>query len=57
MGAQRDASSLVVAEHDGEAVVPLTYNAIAAARQLGGDVTTLVAGPDCGKVSHDVTMM
>ena len=47
---QRDASSLVVAEHDGETVVPLTYNAIAAARQLGGDVAALVAGPDCGKV-------
>ena len=47
---RRDASSLVVAEHDGESVVPLTYNTIAAARELGGDVTALVAGPDCGKV-------
>jgi electron transfer flavoprotein alpha subunit len=50
-GSQRDASSLVIAEHNGESVVPLTYNAIAAARQLGGDITALVAGPDCGKVA------
>ena len=49
-GSQREASSLVIAEHNGESVVPLTYNAIAAARQLGGDITALVAGPDCGKV-------
>lgn len=49
-GTQRDASSLVVAEHNGESVIPLTYNTLAAARQLGGDVTALVAGPDCGKV-------
>ena len=47
---QRDASSLVIAEHDGESVVPLTYNTITAARELGGEVTALVAGPDCGKV-------
>ena len=47
---QRDASSLVIVEHNGESVVPLTYNTITAARELGGDVTALVAGPDCGKV-------
>lgn len=40
----------MIAEHNGESVVPLTYNTISAARELGGDVTTLVAGPDCGKV-------
>ena len=46
----------MIAEHNGESVVPLTYNAIAAARQLGGDITALVAGPDCGKVVYDVMM-
>ena len=50
MNAQRNASSLVIAEHNGESVVPITYNTISAARELGGDVTALVAGPDCGKV-------
>ncbi len=40
----------MIAEHNGEAVIPLTYNTITAARQLG-EVTALVAGPDCAKVS------
>ena len=50
MNGRRDASSLVIAEHNGKNVVPITYNTISAARELGGDVTALVAGPDCGKV-------
>ena len=50
MRGHREASSLVIAEHNGESVIPLTYNTITAARELGGDVTALVAGPDCGKV-------
>lgn len=50
MYGRRNGSSLVIAEHNGESVVPLTYNTISAARELGGDVTALVAGPDCGKV-------
>lgn len=48
----RDASSLVIAEHDNSSVIPLTYNTISAAQQLGGDVTVLVAGKDCTKVGR-----
>ena len=41
----------MIAEHDGNSVIPLTYNTISAAREIGGDITALVAGPDCGKVN------
>ncbi|XP_003386426.1 PREDICTED: probable electron transfer flavoprotein subunit alpha, mitochondrial [Amphimedon queenslandica] len=50
----RLASSLVIAEHNGSDVVPLTYNSIGAAKQLGGDVTVLVAGKDCSNVSKQL---
>ena len=40
----------MIAEHNGSDVTPLTFNSIGAARQLGGDVTVLVAGKDCSKV-------
>ena len=42
----------MIAEHNGSDVVPLTYNSIGAAKQLGGDVTVLVAGKDCSNVSY-----
>ena len=47
----RCASTLVIAEHNNQAVIPITLNAIAAANKLGGDVSALVAGTSCGKVS------
>ena len=50
----RNAASLVIAEHDGETVTPITYNTIAAAREIGGEVTAIVAGPDCSKVIYEV---
>jgi len=40
----------VITEHDGDTVIPLTYNAITAAKQIGGEIAALVAGPDCTKV-------
>lgn len=43
----------MIAEHNGEAVTPLTYNTISAAKQIGGEITALVAGPDCTKVTLD----
>ena len=46
----RNASTLVLVEHNGEKVAAITYNAIAAATQIGGSVSALVLGPDCSKV-------
>lgn len=46
----RNASTLVVAEHDDKTLLPITLNAITAANKLGGEVTALVAGSNCGPV-------
>ena len=47
----RNASTLVIVEHDNEKVVPSTLHAVSAAKQLGGDITCLVAGTGCESVS------
>ncbi|MFD1382069.1 FAD-binding protein [Rhodanobacter aciditrophus] len=39
-------ATLLIAEHNGEALAPATLSALSAAKQLGGDVTVLVAGVD-----------
>ena len=39
---------LVIAEHDGKQLKPGTANAVTAAGRMGGDVTVLVAGNQCG---------
>jgi electron transfer flavoprotein alpha subunit len=39
---------LVIAEHDGKQLKPGTANAVTAATKMGGDVTVLVAGHQCG---------
>jgi electron transfer flavoprotein alpha subunit len=39
---------LVIAEHDGKQLKPGTANAVTAATKMGGDVTVLVAGSQCG---------
>ena len=39
---------LVIAEHDNHSIKAATLNALGAAVQLGGEVTLLVAGSDCG---------
>ncbi|MBI3042444.1 MAG: electron transfer flavoprotein subunit alpha/FixB family protein [Betaproteobacteria bacterium] len=39
---------LVIAEHDGKLLKPGTANAVTAAAKMGGDVTALVAGHQCG---------
>eukprot|EP00937_MAST-01D_sp_MAST-1D-sp2_P003147 g3147.t1 len=46
--AMRSASTLVVADHDNASLGAGTLHAITAAGALGGDVTVLVAGADCG---------
>ena len=39
--------TLIVAEHDNKTLKAATLNAVAAARQLGGDIDILVVGSDC----------
>lgn len=52
MSLTRLSSTLVIAEHDCTDVMPLTYNSICAAKQLGGDISVLVVGKDCSSVSR-----
>lgn len=46
---------MVLAEHDGQKVNPITYSTISAAKQLGGDITALVCGPDCSQVAGELS--
>ena len=39
---------LVIAEHDGKQLKPGTANAVTAAGKMGGDITVLVVGQQCG---------
>jgi len=41
-------STLVIAEHNNETLAPITQNALAAAKKIGGEITVLVAGTKCG---------
>jgi len=43
-------STLVIAEHNNSELTPITLNAITAAKQLGGEVSCLVAGTQCANV-------
>ena len=43
---------LVIAEHDGKQLRPGTANAVTAATKMGGDVTVLVAGHQCGAAAQ-----
>ncbi|XP_046826674.1 electron transfer flavoprotein subunit alpha, mitochondrial [Vespa crabro] len=40
-------STLVIAEHNNEVLSPITCNVLSAAKQIGGDITVLVAGTKC----------
>ena len=44
----RNASTLVVAEHDGSAVSQGTLATVTAASKIGGDITVLVTGSAIG---------
>jgi len=46
---------LVVAEHNNGVLTPITLNTITAANKLGGEVSCLVAGADCGKVVEEIS--
>ncbi|XP_030433283.1 electron transfer flavoprotein subunit alpha, mitochondrial isoform X4 [Gopherus evgoodei] len=52
---QRFQSTLVIAEHTNESLTPITLNAITAAKQLGGEVSCLVAGTNCDKVAEELS--
>ena len=43
---------LVIAEHDGKQLKPGTANAVTAAGKMGGDITVLVAGHQCGAAAQ-----
>lgn len=45
-------SILVIAEHDNTTLAPATLHTLGAAQQIGGDITVLVAGTDCGTVAE-----
>ena len=45
-------SILVLSEHDNQAVLPASLNTVAAAQEIGGDITALVAGHNCGDAAQ-----
>jgi len=47
-------STLVVIEHDGQKVLPVSRHALTAAKKVGGDIACLVAGPEVGSVAKEV---
>lgn len=51
---QRFQSTLVIAEHNNEKLLPITQNTISAAKKLGGEISVLVAGTKCGSVAEEV---
>lgn len=53
----RNASTLVVADHDNTALNAGTLSVITAAKQIGGDVTVLVAGEGCEAVANEVAQV
>ncbi|XP_050314448.1 electron transfer flavoprotein subunit alpha, mitochondrial [Anthonomus grandis grandis] len=52
---QRFQSTLLIAEHNNETLLPITQNAITAAKKLGGDVTVLVCGTKCGPAAEQLS--
>jgi len=47
-------STLVVIEHDGTKLLPVSRHALTAAKKVGGDISCLVAGPEVGAVAQEV---
>uniref|UniRef100_A0A0K0F7R8 Electron transfer flavoprotein subunit alpha n=1 Tax=Strongyloides venezuelensis TaxID=75913 RepID=A0A0K0F7R8_STRVS len=48
-------STLVVAEHSGDALSKITLNAIAAANKLGSDISVLVTGSNVKKIAEETS--
>lgn len=55
MGGVRNASTLVVVDHDNASMNALTLSAVTAAQQIGGDITCLVAGTNVASVVEEVS--
>lgn len=51
----RNASTLVVAEHNGENLTPITLHAVSAASKVGGEVAALIAGENCGPALQELS--
>ncbi|KAJ8936006.1 hypothetical protein NQ314_012532 [Rhamnusium bicolor] len=49
---KRFQSTLIIAEINNEGLLPITQNALTAAKKLGGDISVLVAGVKCGPASE-----
>ncbi|CAN6663364.1 probable electron transfer flavoprotein subunit alpha, mitochondrial [Trichomonascus vanleenenianus] len=47
-------STLAVIEHAGKAASPANYNVLEAAKQLGGDVTALIAGSEAKTIAQEI---
>lgn len=45
-------STLVIAEHNNENLLPITSNTLTAAKKIGGDITLLIAGSKCQAVAQ-----
>ncbi len=43
-----------MADHNGEALSPITLNTVTAAKKVGGEITALVCGEDCTKVTSEL---
>lgn len=50
-------SILVIAEHNNSELSPVTSNVVAAASEIGGDITVLVAGKDAGSVAEEAAKL
>jgi len=53
--ASRSNSTLVIAEHSDNSLTPITLNTITAAKEIGGDVSCLVAGAGCAQVAEQLS--
>lgn len=50
-------SILVVADHKNSAMLAATANTVAAAQQIGGEITVLVAGANCGAAAEEAARL
>ncbi|XP_055349094.1 electron transfer flavoprotein subunit alpha, mitochondrial-like [Paramacrobiotus metropolitanus] len=52
---QRFASSLVIAAHNNERLLPITLNTISAAQDIGDDVSCIILGSKCSKAVEELS--